>query len=174
MIDLAAIERFLAVLEQAGIVFEMRHHQPPRHARHLAAIWQADLLEAARATLLQADESIVLAVVPADRKISAPRLRELLGARALRVLRGDRGVGRTGWEGLPGPPGALPAIPGLFGARAVVEPLVLESPRLILALQPGRSLALAPDVYTRAVQAQVAPFAGITRLPNKITPWERL
>ena len=170
MIDYTAIERFLAALQQAGIAFELRQHEPPRHARHLAALWQAELQQAARATLLAADDQRVLAVVPADRKISAPRLRALLGARELRVLRGDRGVGRMGWDGLPGPPGALPALPALFGARAVVEPLILQSPRLILALEPGRSIALVSDDYARAIQAQMASFSGRTRLPNNRPP----
>src|SRR5919199_821088 len=112
-VDLAAAERFEAVVRGAGVPFELREHEHARHARHLASLWEADLHEAARATLLAADGAAVLAVVRADRKIGAPRLRALLGAADLRVLRGDRGVGRIGWQGLPPPPAALPAVPAL-------------------------------------------------------------
>jgi hypothetical protein len=106
----------------------------------------------------------VLVLVPADRKIAAPRLRELLGAAELRVLRADRGIGRVGWRGLPGAPGALPAVPGLFGARLLVDALVLRQRRVVLALEPGRSLALSPRALLRPAGGQEVSTTGRTRL----------
>ena len=137
---------------------------PARHARHLASLWDATLQETARATLLYADGAAVLAVVPADRKIGAPRLRSALGHHDLRVLRADRGTGRIGWRGLPPPPGPLPAVPGLFCAECVIDELVLESNRLIISLAPDHSLALPPMQYAAASAARVLRFAGSTRL----------
>ena len=116
----SALADFLGALADAGIPHEVRAHEPARHARHLASIWGVPLHQAARATLFYADGDAVLAVVPADRKVAAPRLRTLLGVADLRVLRGDRGVGRAGWINLDGEPGALPAVPALYGARALV------------------------------------------------------
>jgi prolyl-tRNA editing enzyme YbaK/EbsC (Cys-tRNA(Pro) deacylase) len=163
-VDTAAAERLLAALDCLGLAYERRRHEVPRHARHLAALWGVPLHEAGRATLLEADHRAVLALVSADRKISAPRLRQLLGVAELRVLRGDRGVGRLGWQGLPEPAGALPAVPEMFGASALVERLVLQAPRLIVALGGGSSIALAPADFVRATHATVASFAGTTRL----------
>jgi prolyl-tRNA editing enzyme YbaK/EbsC (Cys-tRNA(Pro) deacylase) len=163
-VDLAAAERLLQALAERRAEFSLREHEPPRHARHLAALWQVPLHEAGRATLLVADGEPLLAVVPADRKIGAPRLRSLLGATDLRVLRGDRGVGRIGWEGLPAPAGALPAVPAIFGARGLLDELALRSPRLVIALDGTRSIALAPAEYLRAAGVAPARFAGTTRL----------
>jgi prolyl-tRNA editing enzyme YbaK/EbsC (Cys-tRNA(Pro) deacylase) len=163
-VALSAAEQFVARLRALGIAHELRRHEPARHARHLAALWQAALPEAGRATLFAADAAAVLCLVPADRKVSAPRLRDLLGAADLRVLRGDRGVGRIGWLNLPAPPGALPGVPGIYGARCLVDERVLALARLIVALDPGRSVRLRPDDYVRASGAAVARFTGSTRL----------
>ena len=163
-VDLAAVERFDAAVRGSGVWFEAREHEHARHARHLASLWGGNLHDAARATLLAANGSAVLAVLPADRKIGAPRLRALLGAADLRVLRGDRGVGRVGWLGLLPPPGVLPAVPGLFGAASIVDELATLGGRLIVALSPTRSLALAPGDYVRLTGARVLRFAGTTRL----------
>ena len=163
-VDPAAANRLLQALQQQGVAFTLRTHEPPRHARHLAALWPIPLQEAGRATLLAADGAPLLVVVPADRKIGAPRLRTFLGAADLRVLRGDRGVGRVGWVGLPPPPGALPAVPAMFGARALVDELVFRSPQLVIAVDGTRSIALSPADYQRVAGAETARFAGTTRL----------
>ncbi len=162
--DYRAVERLRAALDRLGAAYEVRTHEPARHARHLAALWGVALHEAGRATLLQADDQAILALVPADRKIGAPRLRALLGAQVLRVLRGDRGVGRVGWADLPAPPGALPAVPEAYHARCYVDKLVLAIPRLVIALDVGRSMALSPQAFVQATGATVACFAGTTRL----------
>lgn len=163
-VDGSSIERLLECARQDGVALEIRTHEPARHARHLAALWRAALWETGRATLFYADGSSILGVVQADRKVSAPVLRALLGARDLRVLRGDRGVGRAGWRNLPGEPGALPAIPALFGARCYVDERVMELSAIVLALEPDRSLRIAPADYARLVGATVARFSGTTRL----------
>jgi prolyl-tRNA editing enzyme YbaK/EbsC (Cys-tRNA(Pro) deacylase) len=114
--------------------------------------------------LLAVDGAPLLAVVPADRKIGAPRLRTLLGATELRVLRGDRGVGRVGWAGLPPPPAALPAVPAIYDAECMVDELVMRLPRLVVALDGTRSMGLAPADFVRLTQARIGRFVGTTRL----------
>jgi prolyl-tRNA editing enzyme YbaK/EbsC (Cys-tRNA(Pro) deacylase) len=162
--DAAAPARLLDLVKTAGVAHELREHEPARHARHLASLWGAALPEAGRATLFYADGRGVLVVVPADRKVSAPLLREVLGAGELRVLRGDRGVGRLGWHNLDGLAGALPAVPALYGAPLYVDERVMALPRLIVALTTTRSVALAPDDYVRITGGTVARFTGATRL----------
>ncbi len=180
-VDLAAPAALLRAVQDAGVAHEVRTHEPARHARHLAALWGVPLPEAGRATLFFAAAGAadaaggtggtepprrpVLVLVPADRKIGAPRLRHRLAADELRVLRADRGVGRVGWAGLPGAPGALPAVPGLFFARALVDDLLFERPLVVLTLEPGRSLALSPGDFQRAAGAERVDVAGHTRLP---------
>ena len=159
-----AAAQFLRDLAAGGAPHELRTHEPARHARHLASIWGVPLGQVGRATLFYADGESVLVLVPADRKVGAPRLRDLTGAADLRVLRGDRGVGRVGWAGLDGDPGALPAVPVLYGARCLVERLVLEHGRLVIPLAPGQSVALAPSDYVRLTGARVGRVAGTTRL----------
>jgi prolyl-tRNA editing enzyme YbaK/EbsC (Cys-tRNA(Pro) deacylase) len=163
-VDAGAVQRFLEALRTASVPHVVRRHEPARHARHLAAIWQVPLPHAGRATLFSADGTPVLAVVPADRKVSAPRFSAILGASVLRVLRADRGVGRLGWHGLPQPAGALCAVPGVYGARLYVEEQVLASSDLVVALDSGRSVCLRPKSYAAVGGATVARFAGTTRL----------
>ena len=106
----------------------------------------------------------MLVLVPADRKIAAPRLRELPGVAELRVLRADRGVGRVGWRGAPRGARALPAVPALFGAHLLVDVLVLRHRRVVLTLEPGRSLALSPRALLRLAGGQEVSTTGRTRL----------
>lgn len=161
-VDHGALPRFLHALSR--VPHELRRHEPARHARHLASLWGVRLGEAGRATLFYADGGAVLVVVPADRKVSTPRLRALLDVDDLRVLRGDRGVGRVGWAGLGETAGALPALPALYGAGALVDPLALAPSRLVITLEPSRSVAIAPSDYVALVGARVARVAGSTQL----------
>jgi prolyl-tRNA editing enzyme YbaK/EbsC (Cys-tRNA(Pro) deacylase) len=163
-VDAAAAARFVDTLRDESVPHEVRAHEPARHARHLASIWGVPLHETARATLFGAAGEPVLAVVPADRKVSAPRFAAALGVAELRVLRGDRGVGRLGWLPLPGSPGALPAVPGVYRARLFVDELVLAQRPVVIALGDGCSARLAAADYARAAAATVARFAGTTRL----------
>jgi prolyl-tRNA editing enzyme YbaK/EbsC (Cys-tRNA(Pro) deacylase) len=156
--------RFLERLAAAAVPHELRTHEPPRHARHLAALWQRPLPEAGRATLFYADGGSVLAIVPADRKVSAPRLRLVLGKADLRVLRADRGTGRIGWTNMPEPAGALPGLPGLYDAPGYVDERVTLLPWVIVALLRGRSVSLSPQNLVRITGARVASFTGTTRL----------
>jgi prolyl-tRNA editing enzyme YbaK/EbsC (Cys-tRNA(Pro) deacylase) len=161
-VHLEAPDHFLQALQRRNV--EHRAHEPVRHARHLASIWAAALSEAGRATLFYADGRPVLALVPADRKVSAPTFKVVLGVSDLRVLRGDRGVGRLGWRHMPGEPGALPAVPGMFGAICYVDRRVFESERLIVSLGGGRSVALSPQAYVEVTAAILESFTGTTRL----------
>jgi prolyl-tRNA editing enzyme YbaK/EbsC (Cys-tRNA(Pro) deacylase) len=162
VVELEAIGAFLSALD--GLAHTVREHEPARHARHLASIWSVSLPEAGRATLFDAGGRPVLVLVPADRKVAAPRLRQLLDVEELRVLRGDRGVGRIGWRGLPGEPGALPAVPAVFRAGILVERLVLAQPRLVVAVAPGCSVSLSPADDLRVTGAETVSLAGRTRL----------
>lgn len=164
-VDAGVTERFLDSL--AAVPHELRRHEPVRHARHLASLWNVPLGGAGRATLFFADGAAVLVLVPADRKVSAPTLRSLLAADELRVLRADRGVGRIGWAGLAGPPGALPAVPALFGAAMLVDELALAPQQIVLSVDAGRSIALAPHDYVALVSARVVRIAGTTKLPDR-------
>jgi prolyl-tRNA editing enzyme YbaK/EbsC (Cys-tRNA(Pro) deacylase) len=163
-VDSAAPARLLEAVRRAGLRHDLRDHEPARHARHLAALWGAALPDATRATLFYADGRAVLVAVPADRKVSAPLLRQVLGAQELRVLRGDRGVGRLGWHNLPGPPGAVPSVPALFDAPLYLDERLVARPHVIIALSPERSLRLSTAEYVRLTGASVARFTGPTRL----------
>jgi prolyl-tRNA editing enzyme YbaK/EbsC (Cys-tRNA(Pro) deacylase) len=163
-VDAEAPAQFAARVAATGIGYELREHEHTRHARHLAAVWGLPLPAAGRATLFQAGARAVLVLMPADRKVSAPRLRDALQTEELRVLRGDRGVGRLGWNGLPGLPGPLPAVPALFAAASLVDSRVLAQSRIVVALDPQRSIALAPADYIRLCGSMVRSVAGRTRL----------
>lgn len=163
-VDTAAAARLRQRLVREGVAHEVREHERARHARHLASIWEAALPEAGRATLFYADGQSVLVVVPADRKVSAPLLRDVLRVTELRVLRGDRGVGRLGWHDMPGEPGVLPAVPQTFGAILWVDKRILALPRVIVALEPSWSLTIAPQDFVRVTDAKVARIIGQTRL----------
>ena len=130
-VDPAAPAALRRRLTDAGEPYELRAHEPARHARHLAALWSLPLDEAIRATLFYASPQAappgpgsapadvpapVLVLVPADRKIAAPRLRELLGRRrAARLTRRPRSrEGRLARapRGAGGPPGGARPLRG--------------------------------------------------------------
>ena len=162
--DEQAIALLVQELRRHCVALEMREHEPARHARHLAALWSLPLHLTGRATLFYADGRAILALVPADRKVSAPRFRDVLDAKDLRVLRGDRGVGKLGWRDMAGNPGALPAVPGMFFAHCYVDARVCQEAQLAVALGEGQSMALDPRAYVEATGAHIASFTGTTRL----------
>jgi hypothetical protein len=159
-----AQDTFLAQLRTTAVGYEVRTHGPVRHARHLASTWGLALDETVRATLFDADGERILVAVPADRKIEAPRLRSLLGAETLVVLRADRGVGRFGWVNLPGDPGPLPGLPSPFGARLIVDPEVLIPRSIVVPLAPTLSIRVGPREYVLTLGGEVFECVGRTRL----------
>ncbi len=159
-----AVTRLLDLISTSHIDFETRSHPEPRHARHLASIWEVGLSATVRATLMSMDGRPVLVAVPADRKIDALGVRVRTGASTISVLRGDRGVGRVGWEGMEGQPGALPCVPEMFGASLLIDPEVTDAGPIVVGLGGGQSLRCDGVQFAEALGATVIRCVGRTRL----------
>ncbi|HAH15762.1 MAG TPA: hypothetical protein DCL45_06980, partial [Chloroflexi bacterium] len=164
MSQTVAVTRLLDLVSTSRIDFETRSHPEPRHARHLASIWEVGLSATVRATLMSMDGRPVLVAVPADRKIDALGVRARTGASTISVLRGDRGVGRVGWEGMEGQPGALPCVPEMFGASLLIDPELTDAGPIVVGLGGGQSLRCDGMQFAEALGARVIRCVGRTRL----------
>ena len=159
-----AVTRLLDLLTKGRIEFEMRTHPVPRHARHLASMWEAGLSATVRATLMSMDGRPVLVAVPADRKIDVPAVRARTGASGVSVLRGDRGIGLIGWEGMEGQPGALPCLPEMFDAHLLFDQELTEAGPIAVGLGGGQSIRCDGRQLADELGATVFRCVGRTRL----------
>src|SRR5262245_18142709 len=79
-------ERLTRWLAAAGVPFRILEHAPVRTSAEAAAVRGTPLQAGAKALVVRADDRPVHLVLPADRRIDNPRLRELLGTRRLRFV----------------------------------------------------------------------------------------
>src|SRR5436309_9394307 len=72
-------------LQQRNVPFRMLDHEPTYAAQRLAQIVHVSGEEVAKVVLLRADDGYVLAVLPATRSVNIDRVRELVGAAAVKL-----------------------------------------------------------------------------------------
>ncbi|GAA1737386.1 YbaK/EbsC family protein [Aeromicrobium alkaliterrae] len=114
-------ERARAALEASGIAYEITRHGPVRSLAEAAEARGISPSQIVKTLVVRrADDDFLLVLVPGDRQISWPRLRELLGVSRLSMPSADVALAATGYErGTITPFGSTTAWPVVADSRVV-------------------------------------------------------
>jgi Ala-tRNA(Pro) deacylase len=111
------LERLKAKLTQAGVPFQVQHHEPVFTSEQAAAVRGTTLASGAKALVLKVDAQTGLFVLPADRRLDNKKLRTALNARIVRFATADEVLGITGLR-----PGSIPPFGSLFDLTTYCDP----------------------------------------------------
>lgn len=144
-------ERAVQALEAAGIAYEITRHGPVKSLAEAAAARGIEPAQIAKTIVVRRSEDDYLFVlVPGDRKISWPKLRELLGVARLSMPDATTAKDVTGYErGTITPFGSLRTWPVIADSR--VDGIIS-----IGGGAHGVAATVAADDALRALHAQVA------------------
>ena len=117
--------RVESLLQQQGVDFGVLRHQPVFTSEEAAAVRGVALSSGAKALICKVDARFVMFVIPADRKLESKRVRQALGARALRFATPDELRQLTGLA-----PGAVPPFGSLFGLPTHADTRLAENERI--------------------------------------------
>ena len=118
----SVFDRLHERLQAAGIAFTVLRHEPVYTSEQAAAVRGVPLASGAKALVLKAGESFVLAVVPADRKLDSKKARTALGSRSIRFASREEVEQITRLQ-----PGSIPPFGSLSGLPTWCDPALGES-----------------------------------------------
>jgi Ala-tRNA(Pro) deacylase len=113
--------RLVALLRAEGVDFELTHHDAVTTSAEAAAVRGAELRSGAKAMLVKGKTGLVLAVLPADRKVDWKRLAPLVGGKGARFANDEELAEATGLS-----KGAVPPFGRLFGLRTIYDTSLLD------------------------------------------------
>jgi Ala-tRNA(Pro) deacylase len=118
----SVFERLQQRLQTGGIAFTVLRHEPVYTSEQAAAVRGVPLASGAKALVLKAGESFVMAVMPADRKLDSKKARAALGTKSIRFASREEVEQLTGLQ-----PGSIPPFGSLFGLPTWCDPALGEN-----------------------------------------------
>jgi Ala-tRNA(Pro) deacylase len=109
-------DRVERLLKQHGITYQVLRHEPVYTSEEAARVRGTPLASGAKALICKGDDSFVMFVVPADRKLNSHAVRRTKGWRKLRFATKDEVMEMTGLT-----PGSIPPFGSLFGLPALCD-----------------------------------------------------
>ena len=118
----SVFDRLHERLSAGGVAFTVLRHAPVYTSEQAAAVRGVPLASGAKALVLKAGESFVMAVVPADRKLDSKKARAALGTKSIRFASREEVEQLTGLQ-----PGSIPPFGSLFGLPTWCDPALGEN-----------------------------------------------
>lgn len=115
-------DRLRDFLTAAGVSFRVTQHAPVFTSEEAAAIRGAPLCSGAKALVVKADETYLLLVLPADRKLDSKKARAHLAVKSLRFATREEVAQLTGLQ-----PGSIPPFGSLFELPTYCDPALGEN-----------------------------------------------
>jgi Ala-tRNA(Pro) deacylase len=147
--------RIVDLLETRGVDHRVLRHPPVLTSLEASQVRGTPLEAGAKALVCQADERIVLIVVPADARLDNRAFRQQAGVRNVRMIDAEQ------VEALVGAPvGAVPPFGSLFGLPTYADQEVVE--RDLIAFNVGArdvSATMAGPDYAAIEQPTLGRFA---------------
>jgi Ala-tRNA(Pro) deacylase len=136
-------------LRRERVPYTTLHHRPAYTAQEEAAAAHVPGRQWAKTVTCFADDEPIQVVLPADLVVEMERLRELAGARALRLAT-EKEVARL----YPGcEPGAMPPLGPLYGQRVFVDRTFVAEPDMVFNA----------GTHTDAIRMHYNDFADIAK-----------
>jgi Cys-tRNA(Pro) deacylase len=149
-------ERIQALLHSRGIEFAFKEHAPVKTSQEAADVRGTPLHEGAKALVFSADETLVLAVVPAHKRVSSRAFKRAYGVKNLRMITPDELREHTGL-----PVGAVPPFGSVLDLPTYVDRGLLENERISFnAGSRTASIVMACRDYVAAEEPTLGDFAG--------------
>jgi len=146
----------IELLEQSGVSFRAWEHEAVTTSEEAARVRGVSPDSGAKALLLKAAGSFVLAVLPGDRQLDWKAVKRLLGVREIRFATAEELHDITGLE-----KGAVPPFGSLFGVLTIVDPQIAATP--LVRFNAGRQTASVEMPGPALLATQQATLATIAK-----------
>jgi Ala-tRNA(Pro) deacylase len=123
--DSNVLERLRAALEQSGVDYVHTQHEPVYTSAEAAAVRGVPLHSGAKALILKAGDSFMMAVIPADMPLDSGALRKSLSCKRMRFATKDEVLEMTGLT-----PGSIPPFGSLFGLPTICDDRLSQNERI--------------------------------------------
>jgi Ala-tRNA(Pro) deacylase len=154
-INLLIFEQLRERLTQAGVAFEVLHHQPVFTSEDAARVRGTPLASGAKALVCKLDDEVVMFVLPADHKLASREIRRQFAAKSLRFADREEVMAATGLA-----PGSIPPFGSLFGLATYCDSRLGEHERINFnAGDHAISISLTYADYIAVEQPRVGTFA---------------
>jgi Ala-tRNA(Pro) deacylase len=144
----SVFDRLHERLQSSGITFTVLRHEPVYTSEQAAAVRGVPLASGAKALILKAGDNIILAVIPANRKLDSKKARTALGSRSIRFASREEVEQLTGLQ-----PGSIPPFGSLFGLPTWCDP----------ALGDNASINFNAGDHAISVQMAYADFVTLEK-----------
>jgi Ala-tRNA(Pro) deacylase len=151
----SVFQRVEALLHERGVAFDVMRHAPVYTSEEAARVRGTPLASGAKALVCKGDDTLVMFVVPADRKLDSKAVRQARGWRKLRFASRDEVLQITGLQ-----PGSIPPFGSLFGLPTLCDTrLGLNEKINFNAGDHGISVSMSHADYLRVESPELGAFA---------------
>lgn len=152
---LSVTARIQELLHSRGITFTFKEHAPVKTSQEAADIRGTPLHEGAKALVFAADDAMVLAVVPAHKRVGTRAFKRAFGVKNLRMVKPEELSELTGL-----PVGAVPPFGSVLDLPTYVDRGLLENDRISFnAGSRSASIIMACRDYIAVEQPTLGDFA---------------
>ena len=149
-------ERIQELLEDRAVSFTLKEHAPVKTSQEAADVRGTPLHEGAKALVFAADGVMVLAVVPAHRRVGTRAFKRAFGIKNLRMISPDELRDLTGL-----PVGAVPPFGSVLGLPTYVDRGLLANERISFnAGSRTASIVMACRDYVAVEEPLLGEFAA--------------
>jgi len=148
-------ERIIELLEAKQVEFDSLEHEPVFTSEEAARVRGTTLASGAKSLVCKVGKEFVMFVLPADRRLSTPNVKQAFSVRKLRFATRDEVLEFTGLE-----PGSIPPFGSLFELPCYCDERLAAEQRINFnAGDHGKSVSMTFADYLTVEQPTVGIFA---------------
>ena len=152
---LSVFDRLSELLRKNEVRFDVKRHEPVFTSEEAALVRGTSLASGAKALICKLDDTFVMFVLPADRKLDSKAVRKQLKARSMRFASGDEVFAVTGLK-----PGSIPPFGSLFDLPTYCDARLRdESVINFNAGDHAISISVTYEAYVRVEGPEIGVFA---------------